>query len=213
MHKLDRTSAQRPACLDNYRHSRDTWDALTPLDRQQIRASLQQMQNDRCAYCEGEVFHKGHIEHFRRRHCFPHLTFDWDNLFLSCGAQGHCGHYKDHRNALPYNPNDLIKPDVDDPDTFLYFHSSGEVRVRGGTSEAETHRAKETIRVFNLNYGRLTAERRATLKIYRQSNPGILEELAQWDDQLRQDYIAEEIAANRNTPYVTVIRHFFEKVS
>lgn len=212
MHKLDRTSAQRPACLDHYHHPANTWDDLTALDKQQIRAGLQQMQDDRCAYCEGKVF-SGHIERFRRRQCFPGLTFDWDNLFLSCGSQDHCGHYKDSKKVTPYNPDDLIKPDVDDPDTFLYFHSSGEVRVRGGTSKLATHRAEETIRVFNLNYGRLTAERRAVLKTYKQSNLGILEELAQWDDQLRQDYIVAEIAANRNTPYATVIRHFFEKVS
>jgi hypothetical protein len=38
----------------------------------------------------------------------------------------HSGHYKDRRNAPPYNPGDLIKPDVDDPNDFLFFHSSGE---------------------------------------------------------------------------------------
>jgi len=212
MRKLDRTSAKRPACLARYHHPSNTWDDLTALDKQEIRTSLQQMQSDRCAYCEGEALHKGHIEHFRRRHCFPDLTFDWDNLFLSCDSRAHCGHYKDRPKAAPYNPNDLIKPDVDAPDTFLYFHSSGEVLVRRGASAEEIHRAEETIRVFNLNDGQLKAQRRKVLKIYMQHAPGILEEFEQWDEQLRREYIEAEITENSDVPYATVIRHFFEKL-
>lgn len=215
MYKLDRTSASRPTCLDHYHYPENSWDELTDDDKKQIRASLQQMQGNRCAYCEGRIYHGGHIEHFRRKNPkhFPQKTFAWDNLFLSCDSLDHCGHYKDRRDAPPYNPDDLIKPDVNDPDTFLYFHSSGEVLPRTSPNATETHRAEKTICVFNLNCGRLTAERRRTIRAYIAGEPGILDELMQWDQQLRQDYINQEIAANRNKPYATVIRHFFEKVS
>jgi hypothetical protein len=45
-----------------------------------------------------------------------------------------------------------------------------------------------------------------------QHAPGILEEFEQWDEQLRREYIEAEITENRDVPYATVVRHFFEKL-
>jgi uncharacterized protein (TIGR02646 family) len=162
MHKLDRALVTEPACLAQYDHKRQTWDDLRDDHKREIREALEVMQQMRCAYCEGAYYsHDRHIEHFRRKNSgqFPELTFIWTNLFLSCDAdnQEHCGHYKD-RKGSPYNPEDLIKPDDDEPDDYLYFHSSGEVRPWSGIDEARERRAKETIRVFNLNYPSLNDE-------------------------------------------------------
>ena len=216
MHKLDRSKAPVPACLARYRHPEHNWDDVGPAEKSEIKASLAQMQGGRCAYCEGPLDSGSHIEHFRRKNPlhFPELTFAWGNLFLSCDGgdkQDHCGHYKDRPGGEAYNPADLVKPDEDDPDRFLYFHSSGEVRPRSGASEADAKRARETIRVFHLNCGRLKAERRRALSIYRKRKTGILEVLMGWDLESRRDFILEEIEVTRSDPYWTVIRHYFEK--
>ena len=235
MHQLDRATVQRPPCLDNYDGNVHSWDDLQPQDKRALRLALQRMQggqiaaddtNDaadvvsglRCAYCESQIYYGGHIEHFRRKNPkhFPQLTFAWTNLFLSCDSNGskeHCGHYKDRPGGPPYNPDDLIKPDEHDPDDYLYFHSSGEVRVRhrDGMTDDDRQRAAETIRVFHLDCGRLNGARRKTLKPYLDRDTGFLEALLEFDEKDRQLFIAEEIEATKREPFWTTIRHFFEK--
>ena len=233
MHKLNRPFVQRPACLDKYDCNTKTWNDLIGQDKKTVRLSLQSMQGQqivddasddeqlvilglRCAYCESQVYHGGHIEHFRRKNPlhFPQLTFEWANLFIACDSKEHCGHYKDRPKAPPYNPDDLIKPDEHDPDGYLYFHSSGEVRVRhrDGMTEDDRRRGAETIRVFHLDCGRLKGARHKALNQYLDSNSGILEALMDFDENDRQVFIGEEIEATKWQPFWTTIRHFFEQL-
>ena len=213
MHKLDRELVAVPQCLDQYNYQTHTWEDMNHDDKMQIREQLNELQVFRCAYCESAIYDNGHIEHFRRKNQnhFPSLTFVWSNLFYSCGSKEHCGHFKDRNGALPYNPIVLIKPDDDDPDDYFYLHSSGEIRHRSGISVYDQNRVYETIRVFNLNCGVLKAERRRTLRSYEQKQLGILDELMNFDEQTRQEFIAEEIQATHRDPHCTVIRHYFEK--
>jgi len=232
MLKLDRTSVPEPPCLKAFDYTIHTWDDFKNPCRRVVRLALQRIQgqqlvtddeNDeaeyilglRCAYCESQIFFGGHIEHFRRKNekHFPELTFEWTNLFLACASTEHCGHYKDRPGALPYNPDELIKPDVDDPDKYLYFHSSGEVRVRNnqGLSPDELRRGSETIRVFNLRDSRLSGLRRAAVSSYISRNPNILESLMEFSPEDRQEYIQMEIEATQWQPFSTTIRHFLEK--
>lgn len=211
MHKLDRTTVPTPTCLGNYSHPTHTWNDIGP-DKPQVRAGLEAMQRTRCAYCEGPLYDGGHIEHFRRKRHHPGLTFSWSNMFLSCDASDHCGHYKDRAGALPYSPNHLVKPDVDDPDRYLFFHSSGEVRVREGLSQQDQNRANETIRVFHLDCGALVGARRRTIRQYERREPGILDFLISLcDEKLRNQFLGDELAATQHEPHWTVIRHLLEK--
>lgn len=214
MHKLDRATVPIPACLAAYHHQQHSWDDLEQPHKQEIRQLLGQLQEERCAYCEGPPYRDGHIEHFRRKNPahFPALTFQWDNLFLACGSQDHCGHYKDRPSAAAYNPDHLIKPDIHDPDQLLYFHSSGEVRLRPNLADVNANRASETIRVFNLNQGALKAARRRAVRIYLDREPDILEALILFDPQARQVFIADECQATASDPYCTTIKHLFEAV-
>lgn len=186
MHKLDRSSATVPSCLSLCDHRHHSWDdPSSPLDKAQVRQSLGEMQGTLCAYCESEVYSGGHIEHFRRKNQLhhPELTFAWDNLFLSCGSTVTCGHFKDRPGrGRHYDPRDLIKPDQDDPDTFFYFFSSGEIRLRHGLSPSDKRRATETIRVFGLDDGALGASRRRALEQYRRMDP----ELTDFLDELER---------------------------
>jgi uncharacterized protein (TIGR02646 family) len=214
MHKLDRTGVLAPTCLAGYQYPAQNWDAVVAEHKGEIREKLIELQGERCAYCEGPPYFDGHIEHFRRKNPghYPHLTFDWTNLFLACGSLEHCGHYKDRRGAPPYNPDRLIKPDIHDPDELLYFYSSGEVRVRAHLPPEKDDQANETIRVFNLNDGKLMAARKRALRIYREREPNILEALLDFCEADRKVFIDEEIQATCSDPYWTTIRHFFEKV-
>ncbi len=214
MRKLDRIGVPAPPCLARYQHGRDRWDDIGPADKEQIRAQLERMQGRRCAYCEGDLDALGrHIDHLRTRHAFPRLTFAWLNLFWSCDQSDSCGRHKDH-DAGPYRPEDLLDPCEDDPDRFFRFRSDGTVQVRPGLSSADARRARETLRVLNLDpeHGRLRAMRRRALDVYCALEPGILECLATSSEIERREYIAEELRRAAGQPFSAVVRHFFEDV-
>lgn len=225
MHQLNRASVAAPACLEAYDHAQHKWSDLEGDCKAQLRAALVQMQgisgvttadaNEygvRCAYCEGAVHHDGHIEHFCRKNPahFPELKFEWSNLFLACGSHEHCGHYKDRKAAPAYNPDDLIKPDEHDPDAYLYFHSSGEVRARSHLNAADRHRAEETIRVFGLDNRSLCGSRENALSHYKKIVMTDLQEIASWSQDIRNEYLQSEIDATRWDPYATTIKHFLQ---
>ena len=223
MHKLDRERIDEPQCLSDYDYRQHSWDDndFGRMCKKQLRKALyllqgkpnltddKLLQSVRCAYCENSVHSKAHIEHFRRKNHlhFPHLTFAWQNLFLSCKSQVHCGHYKDRKNALPYNPNDLIKPDESCPDDFLYFHSNGYVRVKSGLCEAKQRMADTTISVFNLNEGTLVRSRRRAIDRFLEPILDDLEEIEQWPDPEKTDFFTEQIAQTNWLPFATAIRH------
>lgn len=228
MHKLDRAAVNPPDCLAHYDYNTQKWDDLAGDCKKALRAALVQMQGNpevttadadeyglRCAYCEGAIYHEGHIEHFRRKNpaYFPELTFVWENLFLACGSNDHCGHYKDRKGAAPYNPDQLIKPDDYDPEHYLYFHSSGEVRPRHGLENGDQLCATETIRVFGLDKPTLSGKRRNAMVTYKAKVLSELDELATWPERDRNQYLAEEIEAIRWEPYATTIKHFLQSHS
>jgi uncharacterized protein (TIGR02646 family) len=219
MRRIDRGAVVAPAALANYHHATCSWDGEAGKtkfggnDKKALRAALESMQDDCCAYCECATYGGGHIEHFRRKNQahFPELTFAWENLFLSCDEEEHCGHYKD-RGGSPYDPRELVKPDEDEPDDYFYFHSSGEVRVRSGIDASQVRRATETIRVFHLDSGTLQAARRRAVQAYERRDPGMLEALCDFEEALRVSFIQQEVQATARDPHGSVIRHLFEKV-
>ncbi len=235
MHKLDRSAIAAPTCLSAYDFLTQSWKDLTPDCKASVRTALLRMQGTpgdpsnpgtqetdfigvRCAYCEGQIRHERHIEHFRRKsrshpNGYPELTFAWENLFISCTSHDHCGHYKDHGSGGTFDPEDLIKPDEHEPDDYLYFHSRGEVLVRDNGSnmaEADLRRARETIRVFNLNSTRLTGARARSVASYLSKDSRILEDLQSWSLEDRRAYVHSELAETRWDAHSTVIRHLLE---
>jgi uncharacterized protein (TIGR02646 family) len=208
MRRLDRTPIAAPASLAGYHHGANTWNDVAGEHKREIRQCLEQMQGRRCAYCEGSLEVLGqHIEHFRRKFYHPQLTFSWGNLYWSCDQSDSCGHYKDH-GAGTYVPDDLLDPCVDDPDRYFRFRSDGTVQVRSGLTSREEHRARETLRVFNLHadFGRLRNMRKGAAATYL----GLLNELVALTEAERRDYVQLEIQASAGEPFCTLIRHLFE---
>jgi len=202
---LDRAGVAAPPCLASYYHGVHVWKDVRPQDKCQIRKHLEQMQGRRCAYCEGPIDTLGqHIEHFRRKRHFPQLTFGWANLYWSCNQKDSCGRYKDH-GAGAYAINDLIEPSAEDPDKFFRFRSDGTISIRSGLLPLDEHRARETLRVFNLNsdWGRLRHMRKRFVSGYVSLVAGCIG----FSTTELQDFFEEELSQAATLPFFTAIRH------
>lgn len=192
------------------------WSSFGPPCKPKVRQALETMNTDRgpaalCSYCESLLTEASgaHIEHLFPKSDHPDKTYRWDNLYLSCQSTDHCGHYKDSTAAPDYDPADLIQPDIDNPDDYLHFHSSGEVAVRSGLPDAERHRAQTTIAVLNLNAPSLVASRHAVAsQIHAMILPD-LELLELLDEDDLSELFSAEIESFRTGPHPTTARHFF----
>ncbi len=210
MHQLKRPAA--PKCLGRYRHGRDRWDDVSRVDKSRIRTHLDAMQQSRCAYCEDHI-EKGlekrnsHIEHFRQRSRYPQGTFEWDNLFASCNKQNSCGNHKDR--LPPYPPGDLIKMDEENPDDFFIFVMDGTIALRPDLTGRQRHRAKETLRIFNLDAenGPLRHMRKAAVQGYIQTAEEITEMALQFNEEDWLPLLEEELGAIKSLPFATAVRH------
>jgi uncharacterized protein (TIGR02646 family) len=164
------------------------------------------MQGNRCAYCESSFDHAGrHIEHFYKRSQHPEKTFQWDNLFGSCNIQTSCGSHKD---KTAYDPSQLIKPDLEDPEYYFQFLTDGRITIRKKLNKYERHKAEETLRIFNLNpdHGPLRNMRKRSISIYQKTIYEILELSDQFSPQDIQDMIQIELNAISGQPFETAIK-------
>lgn len=209
--------AEAPDCLAKFAHGRDTWDDVRSDDKAALWARLDPMQGNCCAYCEGDLDDLGrHIEHHCPKGRRPAGTFEWTNLLGCCDRADSCGHFKDSRDAPTYACGDLVDPSHDDPDKFFVIRTSGRIDVRPGLGERERARAKLTIKVLNLNLdqakgGRsLCAERRRVLETYLSQDPDLLQALEELEPEARAVYIAGEVASEANSPFGSILRHFFQ---
>lgn len=211
MHRLDRERVPAPPCLAKYRPGTHRWEDLDPLDKVEIHRHLEAFQGLRCAYCEASLLDFGrHIEHFRRRQLFQHLTFVWPNLFWSCDHPDCCGCHKDQKHS-DYDPDDLIDPVKDDPDDYFRFRSDGSIAPRSGLGSTDLRRAETTLAVFNLDpgKGRLRTLRMLKAQSYLALDPSLVEALESFSADERDEFIRAEIEAIAHEPFWTVVRHLF----
>ena len=164
MHRFIR--GPEPIEFDKFR--RENWESFSKRPEHCILGdALYRLQDGYCAYCETHLPSRGdgHIEHLERRSEHPEKTFDWSNLFFSCLRGTSCGKYKDNRK-IRFNRADIVDPSRENPADFFFFDMTGEIHPKKGPGEL---RAKETIRVFNLNDHGLVQQRKcagATLSSY-----------------------------------------------
>jgi len=153
MLKIDKI---KPNFFDNLIKNKKTWDDLN--NRDVVNDTLLKEQEAMCAYCEIKL-NKYHIDHFYKRNLFPELTFDYNNLFLSCNSEKHSAKYKD---KLGLQKNEFVEfySPIDINNQEFEYSLLGEI-------VGKTTRARKTIEVFNLNHKSLV-ERRS--KIIKQIN-------------------------------------------
>jgi len=212
VHYLDRGLVDVPACL--VAPEGRVFKELDGREKAQIRAALLDLQNHRCAYCERRTgnnqLYDGHIEHFRDQSGHDQLTMNWNNLFWSCNDERTCGKHKDKCRGMQgprcrFEPADLIDPAADDPETYLLFVADGSVSPRWDLDDGARRRAKETIRIFQLNESAyLTRARQDALRPYI----AMVNTLIALSPELFRNYVASEVQSASEAPFGTAIKHF-----
>ena len=153
MHKL-----QRPVEPDELIRARKAYhgqtsqaEAWEKFNKDEVRKELKKAQNSLCAYCEIALTDNTHIDHFKPKKLDRELTFDWDNLVLSCDAKDSCDIKKDN-NFQSY----WVNPYEDDPKEMFTFRING--KIKGVTEDAN-----KIIEDFGLDSIRLKKKRSSLL--------------------------------------------------
>lgn len=151
------------------------WDSFE--GKAQVRDALDTLQQGLCAYCQIRL-DSGigcHIEHIWPKHAHTAMTFQWNNLVLSCtdsqviGSTKQtggvsCGHSDGKRDWPAYDPR-FISPTAPDCERFFEYHASdGSVQPANTLSTVDTDRATYTIDLLNLNCPRLRRLRKDMLE-------------------------------------------------
>ncbi len=152
---------------------------------EKIRTALNNMFSGRCAYCESAIgaVASPHIEHFRPKQRYLSLTFEWENLLLSCPTCNDQGH-KGTKFPKKYQDGPLIDPSIENPSTHLEFIYDPINAL--ATVGAKTNRGETTINIFSLNKRPDLLKARSDLirkllllKLYDGQNPEITALLAE----------------------------------
>lgn len=214
MKKLSRSF--EPICLKTLKSSSPTVWNLSELDKEMIWKSLNIMQSNFCAYCEGKLIEKEcHIEHLIPQNILKTIRgrsiYEWDNLFGSCDNSEHCGRYKDHI-VKDYDSKNLIKPDLDDGSNYLSFLQSGSVVAQNNLNNSYETKARETIRILNLDCSRLKNLRAKKIGEFQMQYLNLEEIKESMDLRNKEDqafYEAEMkdfIESITNSEYYTAVR-------
>ena len=123
-------------------------------------------QNGICAYTEKCISSdNSHIDHFRKKDQFPSLTFDWDNLLVSCNDEDYGGKHKDNTHKVkPEDYEHIVNPVLEDFNDYVDISLTGKMFPKSSLTEGQRLRAEKTIKVFNLNNGALIEMRRVQAK-------------------------------------------------
>lgn len=153
------------------------WDNFQ--GKTKVHEALLPAQNYLCSYCEIELDRSNggigfHIEHIKPKSLNPALTFEFNNLLISCFNSGHeipssnddsmpisCGHAKGDGFA----PLLFIKPTEYNCENYFFYELDGRIVPNPNlTGLNESQRAEYTIQILNLNCRRLKRERRDMIK-------------------------------------------------
>lgn len=134
-----------------------------------VREDLEIVQDELCAYCENSLENYGHIDHFEPKSRRWQLTFDWENLIVSCSHNDSCGGKKGKRFDI-----DWLNPYEEDPlDWFDFYSTTGEIKPENGPNSA---RAQKMITDFGLDCERLNRKRESILKAWKNNINALLDQ-------------------------------------
>jgi uncharacterized protein (TIGR02646 family) len=151
------------------------WDRFDA--KEAVSEALDTLQMGLCAYCQTRVDSDigSHIEHLWPKHAHPAMTFQWDNLVLSCTHSDEigiarltggvsCGHSDGKRRWPAYDPRFVLPTEADCERYFEYRASDGTVQPARELSAQDAARAAYTIDLLNLNCRRLCRLRKDMLE-------------------------------------------------
>jgi len=189
MHKLNRptepTGLYQAKTAYNGTPPQD--EAWKNFDKDEVRQKLKVAQSDLCGYCEVLLANNTRIDHFKPKRINYILTFDWDNLVLSCDEKGSC----DNKKGGKFE-NYWINPYSTDPSGMFKFYSDGQIK---GTSVD----AQNIIIDFGLNCANLEKKREGILTTLMQTI------LALKNEPEALDYFLQEKAVMFPTAYKQII--------
>jgi uncharacterized protein (TIGR02646 family) len=135
-----------------------SWEEISEVRYDLRKHILENEQHNLCVYCEKKITadkEKSNIDHFKTRNLFPHLTFEYTNLFVSCNNSNHCSSYKDKKGLSIEQFNDLLHPFENIENTIDHTYT--------GELEAKNSKGNFTIEALNLNYISLIEERKVII--------------------------------------------------
>lgn len=122
-----------------------------------VKEQLRTETNGKCMYCEsfiGAIAYE-HIEHFKPKSKYPHLTFEWSNLGLAC-PKCNTNKLNDFDENCPF-----INPYIDNPND--HFVAAGTMIL----SKPNDKRAKITELTLDLNRPELLEARKERINSIR----------------------------------------------
>jgi uncharacterized protein (TIGR02646 family) len=166
MHKLSRPSqpvelAQAKRSYTGNISQDEAWKAF---DKNSAREALRIAQNGLCGYCESMLTQTTRIDHFEPKKHHYALTFDWDNVVLSCDEKDSC----DCKKGGNFN-NYWINPYVTDPTGMFKFYADGQ--VQGLSVDAQN-----IIEDFGLDCPSLETKRKGVLSTLQHTLFALLDE-------------------------------------
>ena len=149
--------------------------------REWILPELEAMTQGHCAFCDAFPFDDKSmepIEHFRPKSnpMFHHLAFEWTNLYYACDR---CQSSKNSQWV-----DELLAPDesgYEFSDFFCYELTTGELMPNPVATEERQNRARETIRVFDLDNPKRRSRRCREFHIWRRSSARDLDDVGYRD--------------------------------
>jgi uncharacterized protein (TIGR02646 family) len=149
------------------------WEDFDPGARSAVRVTLHADQGQICCYCMGSIANGAfHIEHFKPRNAFEHLTYSWLNMLASCEgysrpdvngvlieSQLQCGQYKDNW----FEAGVTIDPLRANVEKHFRFRLDGRIAAEKSLSPQGKAAVDETIRRLNLNAPSLIERRKQLL--------------------------------------------------
>ena len=191
----------------------EAWQRFTKrtTSRKQLKTALYARQNGLCVYCEITLENSenqnigSHVDHILPKEKHPALTFDYDNLVLSCFATGgeikadeqdpapvSCGH-AELKRTNNFDESLFIKPTDSNCEHYFSFELDGGVIPHPGMDSSDIDKAEHTLEVLNLNCLRLKRLREDTItQLYL-----IVSELQSDNDVLKR-FLTLELQENKS---------------
>jgi uncharacterized protein (TIGR02646 family) len=162
------------------------------------------VQKGLCAYCEQEIPEKtkpeeelkSHLEHVRAKTAFPHLTYIFENIIVSCegfdlkiiaeNKREFCGHVKDDkRRGNTYEEAFFLNPtEITDIESYFYYDNKGNIEPHPSKTVVEQEQAAYMIRVLGLDHPTLIEMRRNEYNIW-------LEKQIDWSEERLIEELSE----------------------
>ncbi len=179
MKHIEKGSEPKSLTAYNRKVSANTkWKSFNKHVKNDVYQSILHEQGYICCYCGIQISRRRcHIEHYRPKSKYTHLTFDYSNLISSCQGEDekrptkpvHCGHKK----GGWFDEDLMISPL--DPNCSKYFKYTGAGEILPTEDPEHQEAAETTIKMLALDINKLKKMRRKVFDGVIQATEGLSE--------------------------------------